>query len=198
MSLFFEIVGWVVLLVTTFLASLKGQAIFRQSKRNVELALPIWLDLSVVGIAALFQIFLIKNVWLAVVIWAVIGIITGYIAGYTNWYLRTPSGLRYLQSMRVIEIPAHERHASIPNPAMTEVHRTAVKSLLETCPEVTRWMRDDPSPPMKGIREIGENLNAQGGKKLMREVHAEFVKSGGAQWSRNLEMMWDGIGDWRG
>lgn len=94
-----------------------------------------------------------------------------------------------------ISIP---NRVSTPNPAMTEVHRIAVKSLLETCPEVTRWMRDDPSPPMRRIREIGENLNTQGGKQLMQEVHAEFIRSGGAQWGRSIEMMWSGIGTWRG
>jgi len=113
-----------------------------------------------------------------------------------NWIRRILGGSNQDRDVSPTLIEANK--AQMPNPVMTEVHRAAVKSLLEACPEVTRWMRDDLSPPMKRIKEIGENLNAQGGKTLMREVHAEFVKSGGAQWSRHLEMMWDGIGDWRG
>ncbi len=87
---------------------------------------------------------------------------------------------------------------SVPYSSVTMVHGTEVERLLEACSEVTRWMRDDPSPPMRTIREIGENLNARNGKELMREVHTEFVNNGGAKWGRSLEMMWHGIGSWRG
>ena len=49
------------------------------------------------------------------------------------------------------------------------------------------------------VREIGRELDARGGKELMREAHAKFARMtntpGGA---RNLEIMWDGIGSWQG
>jgi hypothetical protein len=50
-----------------------------------------------------------------------------------------------------------------------------------------------------GVRQIGTALNGAGGMDLMLAVHAEFTRrsqvSGAA---RNLEHMWDGIGEWRG
>lgn len=49
------------------------------------------------------------------------------------------------------------------------------------------------------VRDIGRQLDAQGGKELMRDVHSKFARMtntpGGA---RNLEIMWDGIGSWQG
>lgn len=49
------------------------------------------------------------------------------------------------------------------------------------------------------VREIGRLLDADGGKPLMREVHALFARQcsivGGA---RNLEIMWHEIGTWQG
>jgi len=49
------------------------------------------------------------------------------------------------------------------------------------------------------VRKIGEKLNDKGGFQLMLEVHGRFAASyqvfGAA---RNLEMVWDGIGEWRG
>ena len=49
------------------------------------------------------------------------------------------------------------------------------------------------------VRDIGRQMDAQGGKELMREVHSKFARMtntpGGA---RNLEIMWDGIGSWQG
>ena len=60
--------------------------------------------------------------------------------------------------------------------------------------------------PAAEIVRIGRALDSQGGKELMLEVHAELARrvdpafgSGeivGA--ARNLEMRWDGIGQWRG
>ena len=90
MNLVLEIIGWAVLLFTGWFTFLLGQAIFSNSqlaKRNVEVTVPQWINFSIPVIAALFQIFLLKNIWLAVVISAIIGIIAGYIAEYTFWRL---------------------------------------------------------------------------------------------------------------
>jgi hypothetical protein len=49
------------------------------------------------------------------------------------------------------------------------------------------------------VREIGEDLNRQGGMEMMLRVHAEFERRTqvfGA--ARNLEHTWDQIGDWLG
>jgi hypothetical protein len=49
------------------------------------------------------------------------------------------------------------------------------------------------------VRNIGKKLNQKGGKRLMLKAHAEFCikcKISGSE--RNLEIMWDGIGEFRG
>lgn len=54
-------------------------------------------------------------------------------------------------------------------------------------------------PGENRVRDIGRELDARGGMELMRDAHARFARMtntpGGA---RNLEVMWDGIGSWRG
>jgi hypothetical protein len=47
------------------------------------------------------------------------------------------------------------------------------------------------------VREIGKKLDELGGKELMLKVHTRFAQKRRAA-ARNLEMVWDGIGDWRG
>ena len=47
------------------------------------------------------------------------------------------------------------------------------------------------------VREIGETLNQQGGKKMMLSVYAEFERLTSVFGSpSNLERAWDGIGEW--
>ncbi len=51
------------------------------------------------------------------------------------------------------------------------------------------------------VREIGERVNEGGGKALMLETHKVFAeKCGeiGPGLARNLEMIWDRIGEWQG
>lgn len=47
------------------------------------------------------------------------------------------------------------------------------------------------------VEEIGEELYELGGMKLMREVHAEFTVRR-RPLSRDLDIIWDGIGSWEG
>lgn len=47
------------------------------------------------------------------------------------------------------------------------------------------------------VRKIGENLDAIGGFQLMLEVHKRFSHKRSLV-SRNLEMVWHGIGNWQG
>lgn len=52
---------------------------------------------------------------------------------------------------------------------------------------------------IREIRHIGRSLNKLGGISLMRKAHGEFNRRCeifGA--SRNLDLVWDGIGSWRG
>lgn len=60
------------------------------------------------------------------------------------------------------------------------------------------FLREQQDPMADEIRRIGMHLNQKGGKDLMLKVHAAFTQKcqiAGA--ARNLEIMWDGIGDWR-
>lgn len=55
------------------------------------------------------------------------------------------------------------------------------------------------SPDAKPVRDIGETLNDAGGMDLMLRAHEIFsARITGVGLARNLEMVWDGIGNWRG
>jgi hypothetical protein len=54
--------------------------------------------------------------------------------------------------------------------------------------------RSDEAEP---VRSIGRRLHDQGGRELMLEAHARFAGQRPAM-ARNLEMVWDRIGDWLG
>ena len=45
-------------------------------------------------------------------------------------------------------------------------------------------------------RNLGSSLHELGGLRLMREAHAEVLRTRGRQSARDLEWMWDEIGDW--
>lgn len=58
---------------------------------------------------------------------------------------------------------------------------------------------DGGGAPEQELRRIGEMLEATGGIDLMRAAHAEFSSRCNVRGApRNLELMWDGIGRWRG
>lgn len=47
-------------------------------------------------------------------------------------------------------------------------------------------------------REIGELLYDRGGHDLMLQVHEEVRQALGGSSGRELEVAWDGIGEWQG
>ena len=47
------------------------------------------------------------------------------------------------------------------------------------------------------VREIGRQLDEAGGMEMMLAAHTLF-RSYNPGLARNLEMVWDGIGSWRG
>lgn len=49
----------------------------------------------------------------------------------------------------------------------------------------------------KTVREIGQTLYETGGLNLMLAVHQEFAARDFIH-ARNLELIWDGIGEWMG
>ena len=53
------------------------------------------------------------------------------------------------------------------------------------------------SPAARQVRAIGQAAHDAGGKNLMLAVHSQFA-AGNIRMKRNLEMLWDNVGDWRG
>jgi hypothetical protein len=59
----------------------------------------------------------------------------------------------------------------------------------------------EPEPALRArvrIREIGHHLDELGGKPLMREVLHLAEKLSPRRILREIEMCWDGVGDWMG
>jgi hypothetical protein len=61
------------------------------------------------------------------------------------------------------------------------------------------FVRGERGAAEQEIRRIGRMLHKQGGIALMRTAHAKFARQCGIYGAaRNLEFMWDGVGDWLG
>jgi hypothetical protein len=59
-----------------------------------------------------------------------------------------------------------------------------------------RWKA---SKELEAVQSIGRSLDEHGGMAAMLRVHQEFSSRCGVRGApRNLEFMWDGIGNWRG
>jgi hypothetical protein len=83
-------------------------------------------------------------------------------------------------------LPATEREATS---ALVEIYRRHPEGFLT----------GSSSPEAKVIRSIGDMLNEKGGMTLMLRVHEVFSSRCGIPGApRNLEHMWDNIGEWRG
>jgi len=55
------------------------------------------------------------------------------------------------------------------------------------------------SPSAEPVMEIERKLNQAGGMDLMLKAHVIFsANAPGPGRARNLEMVWDGVGSWRG
>lgn len=77
--------------------------------------------------------------------------------------------------------------------------------LTESIGELLQLYRQTPggfltnSAAAQPVRAIGRKLDAAGGFELMLQAHGVFAASNpGMGLARNLEMVWDGIGGWRG
>ena len=77
--------------------------------------------------------------------------------------------------------------------------------LSDSVDELVRLYTNNPdgfysdSPSAEPVKEIGRKLNDAGGFDMMLQAHEMFsARANILGASRNLEMMWDGIGSWRG
>lgn len=92
--------------------------------------------------------------------------------------------------------------AGTPNPPPVQHDRLdlavgLLAAIYTYCPD--GFVRGQGGATEKQIRRIGQDLHDEGGMDLMLAAHARFngiCPILGA--ARNLEFMWDGIGDWRG
>lgn len=62
---------------------------------------------------------------------------------------------------------------------------------------LAQYSAESGSPGRQRVVEIGQELHDLGGMALMQAVHTEFT-SRRRPLSRNLDLIWNGIGDWRG
>ncbi len=61
------------------------------------------------------------------------------------------------------------------------------------------FIRGENTPGELKVRRVGSALNSAAGMDLMLAAHEEFKKLNEVRGApRNLESIWDGIGDWRG
>ena len=100
-----------------------------------------------------------------------------------------------------------EHSGKIYNPYNTVEKETKTKDqILDECVDelVSIYTRNpggflSDSPSAKPVKDIGRKLNDAGGMDLMLRAHEIFsAKITGIGLARNLEMVWDGIGSWRG
>lgn len=74
----------------------------------------------------------------------------------------------------------------------------SVQELLRLYRETPQGFRKD-SPAAEPVRAIGRQLDEAGGFPLMLRAHEQFAAANpGYGLARNLEIVWDGIGGWRG
>jgi hypothetical protein len=78
--------------------------------------------------------------------------------------------------------------------------KEAIQALVEIYHEHPQgFLTGSSSPEAKMIRAIGDMLDEKGGMPLMLRVHEVFSSRCGIYGApRNLEHMWDNIGEWRG
>ncbi len=91
-----------------------------------------------------------------------------------------------------------ENYANLPDSTWIKVAAQRIANLYRMHPD--GFVRGEGGVPEMVIREVGTAVNKRGGKKLMLETHNVFsqITSGIRGAARNLEHVWDGIGEWMG
>lgn len=88
--------------------------------------------------------------------------------------------------------------ADQPDPATQQDPVDLVSRLLALGVEHHTLLAPDGSEPRARVRRIGEALDKAGGMDLMLQAHAVVRQNLGGVRARELEVAWDGVGDWRG
>ena len=179
------------LFIATLFATVCGAELGRpkamQSLLGSATLFPKSLALAVGALAVISRLFWIQNGWVALGVWLVAGALIGWLVERIGWSRKTPEA-----------IAAFLKHTLEQRDRYYE--RLAVKQLLKIYrlhPE--GFVRGTGGPEVEMIRRIGAQLNKEGGMAKMLKVHESFAARctvfGAA---RNLEHIWDGIGEWLG
>ena len=110
-------------------------------------------------------------------------------------YMSKPSGVARAAEKRLKELEEQ-------NPTGSSEGITKDDILTESVDGLLRLYGDNPggfisdSSSAEPVKDIGRKLNEAGGMNLMLQAHGMF--SARNPNGRNLEMVWDGIGNWRG
>lgn len=93
---------------------------------------------------------------------------------------------------------ASARMANVPEGEHKELLTECVQELLRLYRQTPGGFLSD-SAAAQPVRAIGKKLDEAGGFELMLQAHGVFAASSpGLGLARNLEMVWDGVGGWRG
>lgn len=98
-----------------------------------------------------------------------------------------------------------EPRGAVPSAVEAAPQNGADMLLQRSVQELLRLYRQSPqgflkdSPAAEPVRAIGRELDEAGGFQLMLRAHEQFdAANPGNGLARNLEIVWDGIGGWRG
>jgi cell division protein FtsB len=99
-----------------------------------------------------------------------------------------------------LQKPMDDLKAEVANANDEKFIAEAAKWLVRIYEYFGKGFSDRQSKEAEIVREIGNRADSIGGKRLMIEIHSSFMAqiSGIPGAGRNLELTWDGIGDWRG
>lgn len=91
------------------------------------------------------------------------------------------------------------RRATEARPNEAWFDEAVEKMVAIYCEHPQGFVRGSGGAPEQELRRIGEMLNQRGGMDLMLAAHKEFAIKCGVQGApRNIESLWDCIGQWRG
>lgn len=166
---------------------------FKEALLNALICIP-----SGIFIVWVFAVWLLKkstysnNILQISIVGAILGLIAGIIMFAST--MKKDAAFVAAQKQGEKKAPAAEPVASKP------VQDTA--SLLEdSVDKLSVLYQGAPEGFLKSqagaVRQIGGDLNNAGGMALMLQAHEMFAARN-PQMARNLEIVWDGIGDWMG
>ncbi|HLX60146.1 MAG TPA: hypothetical protein VKX17_02575 [Planctomycetota bacterium] len=149
--------------------------------------------------------------WSLITLW----IASYWASGQTLWLIALGTGAAFglimfaLKTQEVAVRKKKESRRDLPPPLFNRVPAAAPPAMSEPLPElsaadmglVEKLVQSYPGylPRREGVvREVGRELNSRGGMKLMLAAHDAVRNRLGGVAARELEVAWDGIGEWMG